>query len=299
MAKGLSWCIIVNLNTCKVSTWRRWQKKLDMHSIDYTVYSSYTISTVSHILSQLVSTGHRHFIFAGGDGTLHHGGNLLIEHAGEQAKELTIGVLPCGTGNDWWRTFGVHEAKFIECLRQRKSAPMHLLKLEWPNGTYQYAFNMMGAALDAAVVLSIDEQRSLNQTGVLKYPLALIKTLMKKKKWYAPIRVDNKLYEGEWLTVEADFGKYCGGGMYVLPHASENVPGLLLIRPKSVLRILTSIQKLYNGKIAEQPEATATHFSSIEILDHEHPLPLEADGEWLGYSPVKITVQNSILNRIV
>src|SRR5688500_15109979 len=193
MTEALSWCIIVNLNTCRDRRWQRWQRRLDLHSIDYTVYSSYTISTVSHILLQLVSTGHRHFIFAGGDGTLHHGGNLLIEHAGEKAKEIIIGVLPCGTGNDWWRTFGVPEDKFIECLRQRKSVPLHLLKLEWPNGTYRYAFNMVGAALDAAVVLSIDEQKSLSQTGILKYPLALMKTLLKKKKWQASIRVDNEL----------------------------------------------------------------------------------------------------------
>src|SRR5688500_13555360 len=111
MPEPLPWCIIINLNTCKERAWKRWQQKLDHNAIDYTSYSSDTISTLSLILSQLITSGHRHFLFAGGDGTLHHGGNLLIEHAGDKAKDITIGVLPCGTGNDWWRTFGIPKKK--------------------------------------------------------------------------------------------------------------------------------------------------------------------------------------------
>jgi len=101
------------------------------------------------------------------------------------------------------------------------------------------------------------------------------------------------------LTIQAGFGKYCGGGMYVLPHAESNRAALLLMKPKSIGKMITSLSKLYNGKIAEQKEAIALHFTSMEINHTGIPIPIEADGEWLGYSPVKINVEYGLLNRLI
>ena len=157
---------------------------------------------------------------------------------------------------------------------------------------------MVGGGLDAAVVNSIDNSR-FRLGGFLKYPIALLMTLMKPHKWFASIVVDEKTFEGDWLTIEAGFGKYCGGGMYVLPHAKENSAALLLMKPKSLGRIITSIRKLYNGNIGDQKEAITMSFSKIEVLTSDDHIPLEADGEWLGYSPVTITTEMGIMQRLV
>jgi diacylglycerol kinase family enzyme len=287
------WCIIVNSNTCK-KEWNKWEKIIVKSKVHCTVYYTYSLEELEHQIKSTLDQGYRHYLFAGGDGTLHHGGNLLLKH-GDQLHELIFSVLSCGTGNDWKRTFGIHKNHFIEILRKRNSRPFKLLKLEWPDKRESYAFNMIGAALDAAVVKSINDQPLMNQGGFLKYPLALLRTLLNKNTWKATLNVDDKIYTGDWLTIEAGFGKYCGGGMFVLPHATNDSPGLLLVRPKSLLRILTSIHKLYNGNIADQPEANAINFSRIEIVEGDQPVPLEADGEWLGYAPVIITSVKSNL----
>ena len=86
--------------------------------------------------------------------------------------------------------------------------------------------------------------------------------------------------------------------MFVLPHAEENRAALLLMKPKSIGKLLTSLPKLYNGKIGEQKEAMVLHFSDMEINYADKPVPIEADGEWLGYSPVRITVQRNMIRKI-
>ncbi len=86
--------------------------------------------------------------------------------------------------------------------------------------------------------------------------------------------------------------------MYVLPHAAEEKAALLLMRPKSFGRILTSLPKLYNGKIGRQPEAVTMFFEKLEIKHQHKPIPIESDGEFLGTSPVVITVMKNTLRRL-
>jgi diacylglycerol kinase family enzyme len=297
MFTELPWCVIVNLQTCKTNEWRKWQSLLEKNQIHHIHFQTHTLDQLSGLIASLLSQGHRYFLFAGGDGTLHQGGNILIQHGKEILNEVVIGVLRCGTGNDWDRSFGITNRSLIASLKQRKKVPLNLLCLEWPGGRKRFAFNMTGAALDAAVVDSLN-QSSFPFPGAIKYPIALLKTLTKPHEWQGTIIVDGRQLDGKWLTIQAGFGQYCGGGMYVLPHAEENKAALLLMKPKTLGKLITSLPKLYNGKIAQQKEAIAMHFSTLEIKHSDNPIPIEADGEFLGYSPVIITSIFDVLHRL-
>jgi len=297
MSADQPWCIIVNLSTCSDREWKHWQSVLEKNGIPYTAHLTASLDQVSGILSTLLEAGHRRFLFAGGDGTIHQGGNLLLRLAGDKSSLITIGVLPSGTGNDWVRTFGIQSNKIVASLKAGQTVPLNLIKLTWPDGRERYAFNMVGGALDAAVVDSLLKSK-WNIPGSIKYPIALAKTLLKSHRWNGTIVIDEKIYPGDWLTIQAGFGKYCGGGMYILPHAAENKAAVLLMKPKSIGRLLISLTKLYNGKIAQQKEAIALHFSTIEINHSGVPIPIEADGEWLGMSPVTLKACHGVLQRL-
>ena len=292
------WGIIVNLSTCSNREWKHWQSVLEEHQIPYSAHLTDSLDQVSPILSMLLDSGTRRFLFAGGDGTIHQCGNLLLRLVRDRSVELTIGALPSGTGNDWVRTFGVASAKIATSLKSSHTVPMHLIKLTWPDGRERFAFNMVGGALDAAVVDSLLKSK-WNIPGSIKYPIALMRTLMKPHQWNGLIKVDGKTYTEGWLTIQAGFGKYCGGGMYVLPHAVPDKPALLLMKSKSLFRLMSSLSKLYNGKIAEQKEAIALHFSTIEINHADLRIPIEADGEFLGYTPVRLDAVYGKIKRLV
>jgi diacylglycerol kinase family enzyme len=290
------WCVIVNLQTCRRG-WNRWKWFLRDHQIPHSFYKTKSIAETSQLLAGLIAGGNRYFLFVGGDGTIHHGGNLLLHHAGDGADELVIGVLPCGTGNDWVRTFGVRRPGLAESLILKSSVPLPLLKIEWPDGSSRYAFNMVGGALDAAVVDSLNTS-SWRIPGAIKYPIALLNTLRKPHTWHGSITIDGEVLDGQWLTIQAGFGKYCGGGMYVLPHAEEEKAALLLMRPKSFGKILISLPKIYNGKIGRQPEAVTRFFEKLEIQHQSKPIPIESDGEYLGTSPIVISVIRNKMRRL-
>ncbi len=297
MSQVQPWCIIVNRSACSAREWKNWQFLLEKNKITYTAYQTESLEQVSGILTTLFENGNRYFLFAGGDGTIHQCGNILLQIAGDKSNQVIIGVLPSGSGNDWVRTFGIESKKIMASLKACHTEPLNVIRVTFPDGRVRYAFNMVGGALDAAVV-KILLKTPLNIFGSIKYPIALLKTLMKPHTWNGIIRVDGNALSGEWLTIQAGFGKYCGGGMYVLPHRVSDKAALLLMKPKSIIRLVSSLPKIYNGKIAEQPEAIAMHFNELEITHSEIPIPFEADGEWLGFSPIKISAQYGVMNRL-
>ena len=287
MSDQRPWCVIFNLNTVSRREHAHWKFFLTSHHIDHESIGTQSVIELHDILQKKYVTGYRHFLFVGGDGTLHHGGNQLKGISGDRSCDVVIGVLPAGTGNDWFRTFGLSGQNLVRALKERTTFPLHALQILFSEEHIHYAMNMVGGALDAAVVDTINKAK-FQIPGVLKYSIALLQTLMKPHRWQGNIIIDGKPMGGDWLTIQAGFGKYCGGGMYVLPHAGEDKAALLLMKPKSIGRLITSLPKLYNGKIADQPEAVTAYFQELEIHHTGIPIPLEADGEWLGVSPVKI-----------
>ena len=191
MISQLPWCIIVNSRTCKGPIADNWKRIIDDHHIANSFHITSSITELSSLIQQQLAIGQKYFLFIGGDGTLHHGGNLLIQHAGDKSKDVVIGVLPGGTGNDWLRTFGIPPHNLIHSLRKQNSAPLNILQLKWQDGRERYAFNMVGGALDAVVVNDLDNLY-LNHLGPLKYSLALVRALLKPHIWSATINVDQK-----------------------------------------------------------------------------------------------------------
>jgi diacylglycerol kinase family enzyme len=292
-----SCCVIVNRQTCG-SGWKNWEAFLMHHEISYTLHHTYSISEAKEALAAFYAAGNLHYLFVGGDGTIHHGVNTLMELAGHRSGEITIGVLPCGTGNDWVRTYGTTKEKLAIHLKEEYTAPYNLVRITWPDGRTRYAANMVGGALDAAVVGNL-KRASFKIPSWILYPYGLVRTLLKPHTWRGTLKVDRDTYTGDILTIQAGFAKYCGGGMYVLPHAREYSPGLLLMKPKKLISLLFQLHTLYNGKIASHKEATARHFEHIDISHSGIPIPIEADGEFLGTSPVRLEACYDAMKRIV
>lgn len=292
------WQIICNKTTCK-SGRKKWETFLLENNIPHKLYATSTVSEARSIMSVLYRDGHRHYLLMGGDGTVHHGGNILMELAGAKSPEITIGVLPCGTGNDWVRVFGVPEDRLAESLLSGKSVPFHVLEIKWPDGQVKYAMNMVGGGLDAAVV-AILRNRPNKVPAKIIYPVGLAKALLRPHIWHADVQWEGGRYSGPLLTVLAGFSPYCGGGMKPLPHALPEKPALLIMRPKSLMQILRSSPGIYSGNIIHEPEAITGHFEEIEINHFSGtPIPLEADGELLRECPATIKALFGAMQRLV
>lgn len=165
-------------------------------------------------------------IFAfGGDGTL---GEVAAGAEGHENAE--IGVFPCGSGNDYVKSFGARE-DFLSPEKQIAgvSRPVDLIRSEL--GT---SINLCSVGMDATVAFQMERIKKLPfVSGPAAYDLALLKVLLGRIGENLRIRIDDsEEFEGCFLFAVAASGRYYGGGYCGAPQAvpDDGLLDFILIR---------------------------------------------------------------------
>lgn len=101
-----------------------------------------------------IENGARQIIVVGGDGTLNEVANGVFQQQKYLPEDITIGMIPVGTGNDWIKTFGIpnNYQSAIDKISERKTLRQDVGKLAFSeNGEehFRYFSNMAGFGFDA------------------------------------------------------------------------------------------------------------------------------------------------------
>jgi diacylglycerol kinase family enzyme len=99
--------------------------------------------------------------------------------------------------------------------------------------------------------------------------------------------------EDEFYTINVGLCRYSGGGMQLVPHAipDDGLLALTFARKLPKLEVLLQSGRFYKGTLLEHPriEGYQTDHVRVEAADDE-PCLVEADGEFLGQTPVEFSI---------
>ena len=115
------------------------------------------------------------------------------------------------------------------------------------------------------------------------------------------VRVDGENEaKGLIMSTSIGIGKYNGSGMLQLPDslADDGLLDVTVIETMSVPRILMVVGRLFDGKIYNVKRVHKYVGRTIEISSDE-PREVEVDGEPLGTTPVRYTVEDKRLKILV
>lgn len=155
------------------------------------------------------------FYACGGDGTFQEAvvGTLSFPFA-----EAT--VIPCGSGNDFVRSFD-HPEWFSDLERQMDGSPVPCDLLTVND---HYAVNLCNVGFDADIAYDMDKFKRLPFVGgSLAYNISLVYNLLKKLGKQFTIQVDGQdEVPVKTLLAAAANGRFYGGGYQAAPLASTN-----------------------------------------------------------------------------
>ena len=243
-----------------------------------------------------IGEGFRKIISVGGDGTLNEVVNGALLQDICSPKDITIGMIPVGTGNDWGRMFGiplVYEGA-VKVIKDCKTMLHDVGVIDYYQGNEKqkrYFINIAGLGFEALVVKKTNKQKDKGRSNNAIYFYNLLTSLIAYRNTKAEITIDSKKNTCNVFSINVGNGRYCGGGMRQTPDAlpDDGLLDITVIREMGRVEIIRNLKILYDGTILSHPKVDGYRSTNL-IVDSETVMYAEADGESLGHTPVEFSV---------
>lgn len=289
-----SWFIIVNpiAGNLKFSTvWKKIQLLLDVRKINYsfavTLYSRHEVELVQNAIQK----GFRNIISVGGDGTLHHVVNGIMIQRYVKSSDITIGVIPLGTGNDWIKTYNIPNniEKAIELIHYKKTILQDIGVANTENNKVSYFNNVAGLGYDGYTVNKLKKMKSF---GAVAYLLSGLAGFLFYKKTIFKINFNSKSIETNCLMTMVGVCKFSGGGMQFSEKVNPNdgLFDITVVKNLTLFDLILNIRKLYNGKITEHPKVATYQTNEITIIPQNSNTYIQGDGELIGIGSATFSI---------
>ena len=244
-------------------------------------------------------------IVVGGDGTLNQILPSLLKGA------HTTALVPFGSGNDTARALGLYGLSWQKALAHGLAGAASRVDVGLAEFDIDTNIDATGQSqtihvpfissfttgFDSSVGLrAINGPKWLR--GLPRYLLATVRELVNFSTWTMQVSIDGALvYSGKALFASTLNTRTFGAGMPAVPHARMNDGrlNLLLAGDISLTQTLLLLPRLLVGKHVCHPKVRTQAFQNMTIAA-QTPLPLAADGEYLGLSKhIKVSVLPSAM----
>jgi YegS/Rv2252/BmrU family lipid kinase len=223
----------------------------------------------------------------------------MIENDAAVNSDAVFGVVAAGTGCDFIKTFGIPAmpGHSVANLDGGEMFPIDIGKItfqEEGREVVRYFANIAEVGIGAATVTrAATLPRFLGPTV---YFFAFWMTLRKHHPCKVKIDLVDRTYEGNMNNLVVANGQFFGGGMKVAPKAAPT-DGLLDVQIEHARKreAIALMPKIYKGQHVPHPDIEEAKRVRLSI-ESERPLPIEADGEVLGFTPARFEVLKDLLN---
>lgn len=207
----------------------------------------------------------------GGDGTLNEVLNGLV------GTSTALGVLPSGSGNDFFRN--LEETPGVDLLARTIEGKNRTMDLGVVND--QYFLNVASVGIDAAIVWNARKFKTLPfLSGMAAYVAGIFYTVFSYRSFPSQVYSKDQSLEEETLLMAVANGFCYGGGMNIAPGAKVDSGCFEIyhIHQVSPFKILFLFPKLIQGRHEALKEVR--HFSSREVtIRSKDSFLLNRDGE--------------------
>jgi diacylglycerol kinase (ATP) len=307
--------VIVNPKSAGGSTQTRWSEiasDLRSHFGPFSVAFTKGPGDGREIAKRFIESGRRFIIACGGDGTINEVANGILE----SGADVTLGIMPAGTGGDFRRSIGISSTP-REAAKQLREGAAKLIDVgkvtfTGPNGTRmeRYFLNVSSFGLSASINDRVKKKGgfgwipSETVRGKTKFALSTLQEVFDPEFKLVDVSLDGKpssrLATLNFCVCNAS---YFGGGMRIAPDAlvDDGYLDLVNIGDLKTSRILLNGYKLYSGSHIDLPEVRSTLVTRIEVspADPDEVIEIETDGEIPGRLPATYEVLPKALRLVV
>jgi diacylglycerol kinase (ATP) len=247
----------------------------------------------SELAKASAAKGYQYIIGVGGDGTMNEIARPLIGR-----KDIVVGLIPAGTGNDFIQILGFpnrFDDSHWKIFFDRNKIPMDVGSC---NG--MYFLNGMGLGFDAQVAAeNYTEPGQVKLGGKYKYIWHIVKTLLFFKEKQMTVISGKQKSRSTCFMNTVSIGRRFAGGFFITPKAIAN-DGLLDVCNVQKLNLIQRFRILLmvpKGTHITNPKVDYHQTDKISI-EFDNKVPFHVDGELNFAQNFNIKILPGALNII-
>jgi len=249
----------------------------------------------SHVAKISIEHGSEYLIAVGGDGTLNEIINGTMHCEESIRKNVKIGLLPSGTGNDFARTIGMKKSvnQLIDLILNDKIKPIDVGEISYISFDgilkTRYFDNIADIGIGGQIVAAVN--RSKKRLGAtLTFLVYSVFSFLTYRNKHVRVTSEQVTWEGQVVSLCIANGKYFGSGLCIAPDAQvdDGFFRLVIVGDVTLLDFLRHIPHLRRGKHIVHKEVSYHKISSCQFDSLNKDCPIDLDGEFIGYPPIEL-----------
>lgn len=276
-------CIIFN-PAAKGSKAERLRERLGRLSGDIVVRQTSAPGDAGALAGWAVAQGYGTVVAAGGDGTVNEVVNGIV------GANVVFGVLPMGTINVFALELGIpmELRKAWEVIRRG-----HVRRVDLARANDHYWVQMAGVGFDAQIVEETDPEVR-KSFGPLSYLLTAALVAGRKPPRLTVTAARHRPIEGCFVLVGN--GRYYGGPYEIFKggRLDDGLLDIYVFQRMSHFDVIRYIQGMLFSAHDRMPDVKTLRAKRVKVEATDR-VPVEVDGELLGYTPVTFSVQEAEL----
>jgi diacylglycerol kinase (ATP) len=294
--------------------WPSIKESLDSVRVEYQTYETKAPGDATTQTRAALKSGIESIVVVGGDGTLSEAAEGFFEFNDDLDvlptpinPKATLAIIPAGTGDDFARGLYGGRAPLQEWT---ETVILHFHELAFVarkidvlygrcNG-YEKPFiclnaSTMGIGGETAGRVASQGRFMRNFSGEFRFVCAAVGALARWRERRVIVTVDGRTVADSPMNLVAVANAlYAGGGMMLSPEAKIDDGKLDVITASGLSRVnvVTELSRVHTGGHVNNPKVTITQGTIVRIdtLLLQDAMPLEADGNVRGVTPVKFQV---------
>jgi diacylglycerol kinase (ATP) len=235
-------------------------------------------------------------VAAGGDGTL----NAVINGIGERISDVSVGLVPLGTGNDFARSLNLPKDvdESIALLERRQTRQIDLVRVT--SDCARYFVNVSGGGFSGIV-----DEKLTPEMKTTWGPLAYLRGAAKALPELCAYRTEMLLDDSEHIAMNlynviVANGRYVAGGIPIAPEAvvDDGLLDIILIAERPAAQLALLMGQILLGEHLKNEAIVFRRAAKLAVNSHPG-IWFNVDGELVGNEPALFEVMPRALRFVV
>lgn len=266
----------------------------DEHGLEASFVESFSAADVPDLAAEAGAKGDV-VVAMGGDGMVNMVANGLA------GSDVVMGIIPCGTGNDFATHLGIpvrDPSGAVAILAGQEPERIDTTRISAADGSERVSVAVASTGFDSEVTETAERINIIK--GPARYTISTFITLARTSPAHFTYACDDgkEVELDAWLIAVGNSSQY-GGGMKITPEAelSDGLLDVCIIGPVNKFEFIRTFPKVFSGRHIEHPANTTFKTTRIKI-SADREFTCYADGETVGPLPVDIRVDPLSLSVI-